>query len=90
MSVTRTEDQERLRRQRTRSVAIGLGLGALVILFYVVTIVKLGPNALRKDNFSGQPRPGAAVSVPVGAAGGPGSPGSAGGPEAACRKAGTC
>ena len=42
------DDDERLRRQRTRSVAIALTLGALVLLFYAATIVRLGPNALRK------------------------------------------
>jgi len=30
--------------QRRRSVAIGLSLGALVILFFVVTMVKIGAN----------------------------------------------
>jgi hypothetical protein len=34
-----TEEQKR--RQRARSVAIALALAALVLLFYVVTIVKL-------------------------------------------------
>jgi len=41
-----TEEQKR--RRRARSVAIGLALGALVLLFYVVTIVKLGPGVLRR------------------------------------------
>ncbi|MFV0296340.1 MAG: hypothetical protein ACK5JT_09515 [Hyphomicrobiaceae bacterium] len=52
---------ERRRRQRTRSIAIGLGLGALVILFYAATIVRLGPNALRKDGMS-DPHPAASVA----------------------------
>ena len=39
---------EQKRRQRTRSIAIGLCLGALVLLFYVVTIVKLGPGVLNR------------------------------------------
>lgn len=39
-----TSDQEALdRRKRKRSIAIALALGALVVLFYVVTIVKMGP-----------------------------------------------
>jgi hypothetical protein len=38
-----TEAQKRARR--SRSIAIGLALGALVILFYVVTLVK-GPIVL--------------------------------------------
>jgi hypothetical protein len=41
-----TEEQKR--RRRHRSIAIALALGALVLLFYVVTIVKLGPNVLRR------------------------------------------
>lgn len=39
---------EQKRRQRARSVAIALVLGALVLLFYVVTIVKLGPGILTR------------------------------------------
>ena len=49
-------DDERLRRQRTRSIAIAAMLGALVLLFYAATIVRLGPNALRKGP-SGTPAP---------------------------------
>jgi len=41
-----TEEQKR--RRNARSVAIGLSLGALVLLFYVVTIVKLGPGVLHR------------------------------------------
>lgn len=41
-----TEQQKR--RRRARSIAIALALGALVLLFYIVTIVKLGPNVLRR------------------------------------------
>jgi hypothetical protein len=37
---------EQKRRRRARSIAIGLTLGALALLFYVVTIVKLGPGVL--------------------------------------------
>jgi phosphate/sulfate permease len=44
---------EAARRQRGRSVAIAAVLFALVALFYAATIVRLGPNALRKDGFSG-------------------------------------
>lgn len=35
-----------LRRRRARSVAIGLALGFLVLMFYAVTIAKLGPQIL--------------------------------------------
>lgn len=41
-----TEDQKR--RRRARSIAIALSLGALVLLFYIVTMVKLGPGVLRR------------------------------------------
>ena len=41
-----TEEQKR--RRRHRSIAIALALGVLVLLFYVVTIVKLGPGVLRR------------------------------------------
>jgi hypothetical protein len=34
------------RQQRTRSIALAVVLGALVILFYAVTIAKLGANAV--------------------------------------------
>jgi hypothetical protein len=40
-----TEAQKRSRR--ARSIAIGLVLGALVILFYIVTLVK-GPGVLNR------------------------------------------
>jgi len=39
-----TEAQRR--RRRSRSIAIALVLAGLVVLFYVVTIVKLGPGVL--------------------------------------------
>ena len=38
--------EEQRRRRRSRSVAIAVVLGALCVLFYVVTIVKLGPAVL--------------------------------------------
>jgi hypothetical protein len=40
--------KEQLRRRRARSIAIALSLGAMVLLFYVVTIVKLGPGVLQR------------------------------------------
>jgi len=40
--------KEQKRRRRARSIAIGLALGALVLLFYVLTIAKLGPDVLRR------------------------------------------
>ncbi len=42
--VTLTDRQKKARR--SRSLAIGLALGALVIIFYVATIVKFGPAVL--------------------------------------------
>ncbi len=41
-----TEEQQR--RRRARNIAIALALGALVLLFYVVTIVKLGPGVFHR------------------------------------------
>jgi hypothetical protein len=41
-----TEEQQR--RRRHRSIAIALVLGALVLLFYIVTIVKLGPGVVHR------------------------------------------
>ncbi len=40
--------EEHKRRRRARSIAIALALGALVVLFYIVTIVKLGPGVLNR------------------------------------------
>ena len=39
---------EQKRRRRSRSLAIALALGALVVLFYVITVVKLGPGVLNR------------------------------------------
>jgi hypothetical protein len=39
--------EEQRRSRRARSIAIALALGALVILFYVVTLVK-GPAVLNR------------------------------------------
>ena len=38
---------EQQRRRRARSIAIALALGALVILFYIVTLVQ-GPAVLNR------------------------------------------
>ncbi len=51
MDTTMSEDGIRLtdeqkRRRRNRSIAIGLALAGLVVLFYVVTIFKMGPGVL--------------------------------------------
>ncbi len=39
---------ERRRRQRYRSIANALALGALVLLFYIATIVRLGGNVFNR------------------------------------------
>ena len=39
---------EEQKRRRKRSLALALTLGALVLLFYVVTIAKLGPGVLQR------------------------------------------
>ncbi len=41
-----TPEQQKSRRQR--NVAIGLAVGFFVLLFYVVTIAKLGPGVLSR------------------------------------------
>jgi high-affinity K+ transport system ATPase subunit B len=37
-------DEARRKRQRRNSIALGLVLAALAIIFYVLTIAKMGPN----------------------------------------------
>jgi hypothetical protein len=37
-----------LKSRRARNIAIGLALGLFALLFYVVTIVKLGPGVLNR------------------------------------------
>ncbi|HET7716708.1 MAG TPA: hypothetical protein VFK86_13875 [Bauldia sp.] len=41
-----TEAALRQRQRRARSIAIAIALAALAVLFYLVTIVKLGPGVL--------------------------------------------
>jgi hypothetical protein len=41
--------QQQLRKRRLRNIAIGLSVGLMAILFYAITIVKLGPGVLRPD-----------------------------------------
>lgn len=40
--------EEQARRRRSRSIAIALVLAALVVLFYLVTVVKLGPGVMNR------------------------------------------
>ena len=42
------EQREWERRRKMRSVAIALALAALVVLFYVATIARLGGNVLNR------------------------------------------
>jgi hypothetical protein len=39
-----TDDQQK--RRRARNIAIGLTLAAMVVMFYVITVVKLGVNVM--------------------------------------------
>ncbi len=41
-SIRLTDEEQR--RRRRRSVALGLILAGLVLLFYLITIIKLGPG----------------------------------------------
>ncbi|HET6376645.1 MAG TPA: hypothetical protein VFF88_11410 [Methylocella sp.] len=41
-----TPEQEKFRRQR--NVAIAAAIGCIVVLFYAVTIAKLGPGVLER------------------------------------------
>ena len=43
-----TKVLSRERQRRARSIAIALALAALVVLFYLVTIVKLGPGVMER------------------------------------------
>ena len=45
-TVELTESQKKARRNR--SVALGIVLAALVVIFYAVTVLKLGPNLLNR------------------------------------------
>ena len=46
--VVLTPAQQKARRQR--NIAIGLAVAFLCVLFYAVTIVKLGPGALQRPD----------------------------------------
>jgi hypothetical protein len=41
-------EKERQRRQRMRSIAIAWTLAALAVLFFIVTIVRLGGNVANR------------------------------------------
>jgi len=44
MAEQETNSTEFTARRRKRSIALALALGALVVAFYVLTIVKMGPG----------------------------------------------
>ena len=44
------EQEARRKRQRRNSIALGLVLGALVVIFYVLTIVKMGPGVFTQTD----------------------------------------
>ncbi len=41
--------EELKRRRRRNSIALGLVLAALVVIFYALTIVKMGPAVFNRD-----------------------------------------
>ena len=46
-TVVLTEEEKR--RQRIRSIAIALGLAALAVLFFLVTIVRMGGDVANRS-----------------------------------------
>lgn len=46
-----TEQQKAafMKRRRARSIAIGAALVLLVVIFYAITVAKLGPDVLVRD-----------------------------------------
>jgi hypothetical protein len=41
-------EEELARRRRKRNVALALVLGGLVLIFYVLTVVKMGPGVFNR------------------------------------------
>lgn len=41
-------DEQQKRKQRMRSIAIGWALGGLALLFFIVTLVRLGANVANR------------------------------------------
>lgn len=48
MSLAVTDPEREARNRRRRSIAIALALAAFALLFYVLTIVKMGPGILNR------------------------------------------
>jgi t-SNARE complex subunit (syntaxin) len=42
------KDEEAVKRRRKRSIVLGLVLAGLVVIFYVLTIVKMGPAVFQR------------------------------------------
>jgi hypothetical protein len=40
---------EQMRNRRMRNIAIGVAVAFLAVLFYAITIVKIGPGVLRPE-----------------------------------------
>jgi hypothetical protein len=47
--MTPLQAEELKRRRRRNSIALGLVLAALVLVFYALTIVKMGPGVFNRD-----------------------------------------
>jgi hypothetical protein len=43
-------NERQIRNRRMRNIAIALCVAGLVVLFYVITIIKVGPGVLRPDS----------------------------------------
>jgi hypothetical protein len=41
--------EEQKKRQRQRSIAIGILVASLVVIFYVITVFKIGPAAINRQ-----------------------------------------
>lgn len=48
MAPVKLSDEEIKARRRKRSIAIGIALGLLVVVFYVLTVVKMGPSLFER------------------------------------------
>jgi hypothetical protein len=40
---------EQKKRQRARNLAIGIAVALLVVIFYAITVLKLGPAVLKRE-----------------------------------------
>jgi hypothetical protein len=49
MSNITPSDEELKRRRRRNSIALGLVLAVLAVIFYALTIVKMGPSVFNRE-----------------------------------------